>query len=91
MARTKKSKEPPPNPIRELRERIDGATLGRAQIAENRGYDKDLARESYEAQVEDLAMALEAALGHACTRMESRDVERLAGLVLRFIEPRVEA
>lgn len=67
----------------DLASALGEVAAARACIAENRGMEKEQAREGYEAAVgEVLVPKLLAAIELACGDMDARDVERLAETVL---------
>jgi hypothetical protein len=58
----------------------------RACIGQNRGYEREQAREAYECAVgEMLVPALLKAIEAAAGDVEARDIERLANLVARWL------
>jgi hypothetical protein len=70
-------------------EALDRTEAARRCISQNRGYDKELAREAYEHVVaEELIPALLSTLEDAMADLEARKVERLARHIWKRIEPR---
>lgn len=82
----KEKPDPSPGSHSKLADALERVRFARACIAENRGPDKELARESYEASIADeLVPALMDAIDTAVGDMQGRNVERLAELVYKFI------
>jgi len=67
-----------------LQEALDQMGYSKTCIRENRGYDKELARESYEHYLGVVLIpAIEAALGDI---EEGRDLEKIAKLMVKILE-----
>lgn len=75
-----------------LRAALDAAEAARACIAQNRGLEKEQAREGYEYVVgEELGGAMMAALEDAIGDLDARQLERLGRALFREIEKKGEA
>jgi len=72
-----------------LKTALDEAAAARACIAQNRGYEKDQAREGYDEVISsEVAPALSQALEDASGDIESRDIEKLGHVLLKLLEKR---
>ncbi len=71
--------------VDDLEASLDAARDARACISQNRGYEREQAREGYEHAVGELAVAREEAVRELASEIPDRDVERLAVAVLRVL------
>lgn len=69
-----------------LADALNEAAIARACISQNRGPDKEEARQAYEyAIAETVVPALSQAIDTAAGDLDARDVERLADAVLKML------
>lgn len=72
-----------------LKMALDESAEARACIAQNRGYEKDQAREGYDEVVSsEVLPALIQALDDASGDIESKDIEKLGHVLLKLLEKR---
>jgi len=69
-----------------LREAIDLAEQARSCIAQNRGFEKEQAREAYDHAVGELTTPLVEAIEECAGDLDPRDWEKLAVMVHKLIE-----
>lgn len=72
--------------IEALERALKEAERARSCIGQNRGHDRELAREGYEYAVAEVATAFEVAFGDALGDLPERDIEAIAVMFLRRIK-----
>lgn len=77
---------PKSSPHEALRKEIKRAADARVCIAQNHGYDKELAREGYEHAASELSVAIEGAWEEHMGDLSPQSIEKIAKVVAAEIE-----